>query len=316
MEHHLRTEALKSIDKNLHEVQVVVIVLTRGLAQKVTEQLNSDAGKLVCLPCINDRRFEVQIDEMNEGNYHIVAGTLGRVDVLFYRNGLKPLFIKELYILDSIAMVNFPLKRSLERVLGFIQKHIHITLHLPPSLPIVNQIRDFTGNVACYSINANLIAANHFALQVTDEARKVDVLCNLCQMTTSVPILICCKMEGTAFLNAQILRSRNMPVITLTGSLSPDELQNAIDTFQSCHVNIMIATGYVRGLIDLNMPMVIINYDLPKPDAYARRVNFTRETWIAKNTVFITLIKLNERNKIRKLRKDLELRWILEMYSH
>lgn len=53
--------------------------------------------------------------------------------------------------------------------------------------------------------------------------------------------------------------------------MSSYDLRTAISTFELCQVRIMIATGYVRGLIDLKRPTVIINYDLPKPDAYARR---------------------------------------------
>lgn len=53
--------------------------------------------------------------------------------------------------------------------------------------------------------------------------------------------------------------------------MSSEDIRIAIDTFQCCQVHIMITTGYIRGLIDLRTPMIVINYDLPKPDAYARR---------------------------------------------
>ncbi|EJW79258.1 hypothetical protein WUBG_09833 [Wuchereria bancrofti] len=169
MEFELRKKALASIESNVTEVQVVIIVLTRELAFKVAQQLNEDAGEMKCLPCINDRRFEIHLDEMKQRHFPIVAGTLGRIDLFFYRNALKPVYIKELFILDSVAMVSFPLKRSLERVLGFIQKHIHITLHLPPCASIVRQIQDFTGSVSCYGAHPHLIEANHFALHVSNE---------------------------------------------------------------------------------------------------------------------------------------------------
>ncbi|KAM3727657.1 putative ATP-dependent RNA helicase [Dirofilaria immitis] len=316
MDLELRRQVLTSIEKGITEIQVVIIVLTRELALKVAKQLNEDTDEKKCLPCINDRRFEMQMNELRLHHYPIVAGTLGRIDVLFYRNILKPAYIKELYVLDSIAMVNYPLKRPLERVLGFIQKHTHITLHFPPSPSIVRQIKDFNGNICCYGVHQDLIEANHFALYVFDEMRKIDTLCELCRMNTSVPILICCKMQGTVFANAKILRSQNLPVVTLSSDMSSEDIRIAIDTFQFCQVHIMIATGYIRSLIDLKTPMVIINYDLPKPDAYARRINFTNETWIAKNTVFISLIKMTERQKLLYLKKTLGLRWILEMYSN
>uniref|UniRef100_A0AAF5PMB3 Helicase C-terminal domain-containing protein n=1 Tax=Wuchereria bancrofti TaxID=6293 RepID=A0AAF5PMB3_WUCBA len=311
MEFELRKKALASIESNVTEVQVVIIVLTRELAFKVAQQLNEDAGEMKCLPCINDRRFEIHLDEMKQRHFPIVAGTLGRIDLFFYRNALKPVYIKELFILDSVAMVSFPLKRSLERVLGFIQKHIHITLHLPPCASIVRQIQDFTGSVSCYGAHPHLIEANHFALHVSNEMRKMDTLCDLCRTNTSVPILICCSMQGTAFANAKILRAQNLPVVTLTSEMSSDDIRIAIETFQLCQVHIMITTGYIRGLIDLKTPMIIINYDLPKPDAYARRINFVGESWIAKHTVFISLIKMSERHKLSQVKEKLGLRWFL-----
>ncbi|CAG9530448.1 unnamed protein product [Cercopithifilaria johnstoni] len=311
MEVELRRLALTCIEKNITEIQVVVIVLTRELAFKVARQLNEDTGEKKCVPCISDRRFEVQAEEIRQQHLPIVVGTLGRIELLFFRNILKPIFIKQLFILDSIAMVNFPLKRSLERVLGFVQKHIHITLHLPPSTSIVSQIKNFIGNVSCYGIHPDLIEANHFALYVSDEMRKMDTLCDLCRINTSVPILICCSMQGTTLANAKILRAQNLPVVTLTSEMSSNDIRIAIDIFEFRQVRIMIATGYVRGLIDLKTPMIIINYDLPKPDAYARRVNFTGEPWIAKHTVFISLIKMVERQKLCQLKEKLGLRWIL-----
>ncbi|VDO25840.1 unnamed protein product [Brugia timori] len=326
MEFELRKKALACIESNVTEVQVVIIVLTRELAFKVAHQLNEDAGEMKCLPCINDRRFEVHLDEMKQRHFPIVAGTLGRIDLFLYRNVLKPVYIKELFILDSIAMVSFPLKRSLERVLGFIQKHIHIILHLPPCASIVRQIQDFTGSVSCYGAHPHLIEANHFALHVSDEMRKMDTLCDLCRTNTSVPILICCSMQGTAFANAKVLRAQNLPVVTLSGpfllikvqlgllrtsEMSSDDIRVAIETFQLCQVHIMITTGYIRGLIDLRTPMIIINYDLPKPDAYARRINFVGESWIAKHTVFISLIKMSERHKLSQIKEKLGLRWFL-----
>lgn len=45
--------------------------------------------------------------------------------------------------------------------------------------------------------------------------RKMDILCDLCRTNTSVPILVCCSMQGTAFANAKILRAQNLPVVTL-----------------------------------------------------------------------------------------------------
>ncbi|EFO17539.1 hypothetical protein LOAG_10959 [Loa loa] len=139
----------------------------------------------------------------------------------------------------------------------------------------------------------------------------MDTLCDLCRTNASVPILICCSMQGTALANAKILRTQNLAVVTLTSEMSSQDIRVAIDTFQTGQVHIMITTGYVRGLIDLKTPMIIINYDLPKPDAYARRINFTGESWIAKRTVFISLVKMTERNKVMQLKRKLGLRWIL-----
>nr|CRZ22108.1 Bm8152 [Brugia malayi] len=305
MEFELRKKALACIESNVTEVQVVIIVLTRELAFKVAHQLNEDAGEMKCLPCINDRRFEVHLDEMKQRHFPIVAGTLGRIDLFLYRN---------------------------------------IILHLPPCASIVRQIQDFTGSVSCYGAHPHLIEANHFALHVSDEwsddnngdndddifmsiityddddadndidvdnMRKMDTLCDLCRTNTSVPILICCSMQGTAFANAKVLRAQNLPVVTLTSEMSSDDIRVAIETFQLCQVHIMITTGYIRGLIDLRTPMIIINYDLPKPDAYARRINFVGESWIAKHTVFISLIKMSERHKLSQIKEKLGLRWFL-----
>uniref|UniRef100_A0A915PDT0 Helicase C-terminal domain-containing protein n=1 Tax=Setaria digitata TaxID=48799 RepID=A0A915PDT0_9BILA len=313
MEPELRKRALSCIENCVPEIQVVIIVLTRELAFKVARQLNEDAGGYKCVACINDRRFELHVNEIKEKRCSIISGTLGRIDILFYRNALKPAYIKELYILDSVAMVNFPLKRPLERVLGFIQRHIRITLHLPPNSSIVRQIQHFTGDVYCCGAEPELIQSNHFALHVSDEMRKMDTLCGLCRTNTSVPILVCCTMQGTAFANAKILRAQNLPVVTLTSDLSSEDIRTAIDTFQSSQVRIMITTGYIRGLIDLKSPIIIINYDLPRPDAYARRVNFMGNSRIAERTVFISLIKMSERQKLSCLKRKLGLRWILEM---
>lgn len=46
-----------------------------------------------CLPCINDRRVELHIDEMKQHYFPIIAGTLGRIDLLFYRNVLSKLSV-------------------------------------------------------------------------------------------------------------------------------------------------------------------------------------------------------------------------------
>lgn len=56
-----------------------------------------------------------------------------------------------------------------------------------------------------------------------------------------------------------------------TRNLAPEDIQVAIDSFQSGRVRILMTTGYIRGLINLRTPMIIINYDMPKPDAYSRR---------------------------------------------
>ncbi|EFO17213.1 hypothetical protein LOAG_11289 [Loa loa] len=89
MEIELRRQALACVEKNITEVQVVIVVLTRELAFKIARQLNEDAGEIRCLPCVNDRQFELQLNEMRKQHFAIVVGTLGRIDLFLYRNVLS-----------------------------------------------------------------------------------------------------------------------------------------------------------------------------------------------------------------------------------
>ncbi|VDK53251.1 unnamed protein product, partial [Gongylonema pulchrum] len=104
--------------------------------------------------------------------------------------------LQELFILDSTAMISYSLKSHFERLFNFLRGRVCITMHFPPSSYIVNQIRDFVGNVCCFTPKLDsLREASHLGIYVQNEGKKLDTLRELCLMATSAPVLVCCGLR-------------------------------------------------------------------------------------------------------------------------
>ena len=114
------------------------------------------------------------------------------------------------------------------------------------------------------------------AVYPVEQTQKVEVLLTLLRQPGSDRVLIFTRTKHRAKKLAGQLVKTGLPATSLQGNLSQNKRQEAMDSFRSGRVKILVATDIAARGIDVSQISHVINYDMPDTaEAYIHRIGRT-----------------------------------------
>lgn len=114
------------------------------------------------------------------------------------------------------------------------------------------------------------------AIYPVEQTRKVEALLTLLGEAGSSRVLVFTRTKHRAKKLAGQLVKTGLPATSLQGNLSQNQRQEAMNSFRSGRVKILVATDIAARGIDVSQISHVINYDMPDTaEAYIHRIGRT-----------------------------------------
>jgi ATP-dependent RNA helicase RhlE len=151
-----------------------------------------------------------------------------------------------------------------------------------------------------------------------EQTRKAELLLAILRQSGSGQVLVFTRTKYRARKLAEQLKKAGLPAASLQGNLSQNRRQEAMDSFRSGRVKVLVATDIAARGIDVSQITHVVNYDMPDTAvAYTHRIGRTgRMTRLGTALTFATQ---DDRPMIRAIERllgySLERRRLAETLS-
>jgi ATP-dependent RNA helicase RhlE len=114
------------------------------------------------------------------------------------------------------------------------------------------------------------------AVYPVEQIRKAELLLAILRQSGSGQVLVFTRTKYRARKLAEQLKKAGLPAASLQGNLSQNKRQEAMDSFRSGRVKVLVATDIAARGIDVSQITHVVNYDMPDTAiAYTHRIGRT-----------------------------------------
>lgn len=273
---------LSSKAQAYRQVQSLILVPTRELAQQVADLLQSLARRLPRIPKLAVLYGGVSINPQMlhlRGGADIVIATPGRLLDLLTKNALRLNAVKLLVLDEADRML----------ALGFADEMSQILTHLPAqrqhalfSATFAAELSQISDTLLQQALRIDLSGQVSQPPEIVQRAilvdaeRRNEVLRHLIRKESWARLLIFVASKFTADKLAEKLRRTGINAEAFHGDYSQGRRLQLIEQFKNRQITALIATDLAARGIDIAELEVVLNYDLPRStDDYTHRIGRT-----------------------------------------
>ncbi len=270
---------VERLDPQMPEVQAIVLVPTRELAQQVFGVLEflAEAKGLQATALMGGRRLAQDFEAL-ERRPQIVVGTPGRVIDHLQRGTLSLRRVRVAVLDEADRMLDIGFEPDMRRILSrcpddrqtalfsatiptAIKTLIWRYMHEPEHIQIEPEQR-----------TAREIRQHYYEVAERDKLRAlVEILPEMSGGT-----LIFCNMKVTVDRLVRRLRERDIPADAIHGDLDQRKRDRVMQQFRSGELRFLVATNVAARGLDIPDLNHVVNFDLPQnADEYVHRVGRT-----------------------------------------
>jgi ATP-dependent RNA helicase DeaD len=285
----------------------LVVAPTRELALQVHRELTwlyaGAKGRVVACVGGMDARRERQL--LQQG-CHIVVGTPGRLRDHIERNGLNVSQLRALILDEADEMLDLGFREDLEAIMKATPSERR-TLLFSATLPsgIVKLARDYQKNALRIEVGGgDQVHADidYRALRVMPhEIEHVTV--NLLRFYESPGALVFCNTRESVRHMHSALLERGFGAVALSGELSQNERNHALQALRDGRARICVATDVAARGIDLPNLNLVIHAELPN-DAEILKHRSGRTGRAGRKGIAVLLVPVSRRRKAERLLVD------------
>ena len=260
----------QKIDTSKREMQCLILAPTHELVMQIESQVKllAENSKIpvTSLTIIGDVNIDKQIKKIKDIKPHILVGTPGRVLDLMNKKKITAHTLKTLVIdeadnlLDntSSAFVNDIIKKTLRdrQLLVFSATINKNTVDISKNLMKNPAIFKSEAKVP---LNPNI---EHMYIEV-QERDKFEVLRKLIAATNPDKTIVFVNGTFNNNLIADKLSYHNKTAFAMNNRLTKEQRQNALESFRSGKINILVSTDVTARGLDIQDVTHIINLDFP-----------------------------------------------------
>lgn len=308
----------QKLNTEKREMQCLILAPTHELVMQIEAQVKllAENSKMpvTSLSIIGDVNIDKQIKKIKDIKPHIIIGTPGRVLDLMNKKKITAHTLKTIVIdeadnlLDntSSAFVNDIIKKTMRdrELLVFSATINNNTLEKSKGLMKDPSIFKSQAKV---SLNPNI---EHMYIEV-DERDKFEALRKLISATNPEKTIVFVNGTFNNNLIAEKLTYHNKTAFAMNPRLSKEQRQNALESFRTGKINILVSTDMTARGLDIQDVTHIINLDFPTNSLeYLHRAGRTARGNNSGTTISIvtnhkekSLIKIYEREYNIKINK-------------
>lgn len=260
----------QKIDTSKREMQCLILAPTHELVMQIESQVKllAENSKIpvTSLTIIGDVNIDKQIKKIKDIKPHILVGTPGRVLDLMNKKKITAHTLKTLVIdeadnlLDntSSAFVNDIIKKTLRdrQLLVFSATINKNTVDISKNLMKDPAIFKSEAKVP---LNPNI---EHMYIEV-QERDKFEVLRKLIAATNPDKTIVFVNGTFNNNMIADKLSYHNKTAFAMNNRLTKEQRQNALESFRSGKINILVSTDVTARGLDIQDVTHIINLDFP-----------------------------------------------------
>jgi ATP-dependent RNA helicase DeaD len=271
---------MERLDASLDEVQAIVLVPTRELAQQVLEVLD-DLGKpwgLEAIGLLGGRRLEADFRALKE-RPHVVVGTPGRIIDHLNRGTLSLRHVRCAVLDEADQMLDIGFLPDIRRILSRTPKRRQTALFsatMPGSIRrLVWQFMDDPETVTVDPELSTVDTIEQTYLEVA-QRDKVRGLRELIERELKGRTLVFSRTKrGVDHLEAQLSRD-GVRVGALHGDMDQRRRDRVVQDFREGKLDILIATNVAARGLDIPEITHVVNYDVPQNvEEYVHRIGRT-----------------------------------------
>jgi ATP-dependent RNA helicase DeaD len=285
----------------------LVVAPTRELALQVHRELTwlyaGAKGRVVACVGGMDARRERQL--LQQG-CHIVVGTPGRLRDHIERKGLDVSQLRALILDEADEMLDLGFREDLEEILKATPSERR-TLLFSATLPsgIVKLARDYQKNAMRLEVGGgDQVHADidYRALRVMPhEIEHVTV--NLLRFYESPGAIVFCNTRESVRHMQSALLERGFGAVALSGELSQNERNHALQALRDGRARICVATDVAARGIDLPNLNLVVHAELPN-DAEILKHRSGRTGRAGRKGIAVLLVPVSRRRKAERLLVD------------
>ena len=270
---------VERLDPSLRDVQAVVLVPTRELAQQVFGVLEflAAAMGLLAVPLVGGRRLNQDFDNL-ERRPQIVVGTPGRIIDHLGRGTLDLREVRVAILDEADRMLDIGFEPDMRRILGRCPSDRQTALFSATiPTPIKTLIWRFMHEPEHISIEPEQappgeINQRYYEVAEQDKLKALSELLPEMQGRT----LIFCNMKVTVDRLVRRLRDRDIPAEAIHGDLDQRKRDRVMERFRAGELQFLVATNVASRGLDIPDLNHVVNFDLPQnADEYVHRVGRT-----------------------------------------
>jgi superfamily II DNA/RNA helicase len=302
--------SLCRVDPKINDVQVLVLVPTKELAEQIHD-VASKIGHYLGIKshyAIGGRPVKDDIAALRSG-VHFLVGTPGRIYDLAHRGNFRRDNIKNLIMDEADQMLEDRFQEQVMEILklGFPQQ-TRVCLF---SATMPHDIIKFTDGILQDPIRI-LIAANQVPLEgikqyyvaLDQEDWKFEVLCDIYSNISVNQMMIFCNKQARADWLAMKMKDAKFTLECLHGGMTLEERMQRMEDFRKGSCRVLITTDLTARGIDVQQVSTVINFDLPTDKAnYIHRIG--RAGRYGRKGVTVNLVGPND----VRAKKEIEEHW-------
>ncbi len=311
---------VERLDPELPEVQAIVLVPTRELAQQVFGVLGflAAAHGLGACALVGGRRLQDDFDNL-ERRPQVVVGTPGRVIDHLNRGTLSLRDVRVAILDEADRMLDIGFEPDIRRILGRSPDTRQTALFsatIPTSIKtlIWKYMRDPV-EIDIEPEQATAREINQHYIEVAERDKAKAMLQLVPRLTGRT--LVFCNMKVTVDRLVRRLRDRGVSAEPIHGDLRQQKRDRVMEDFRAGRLQILIATNVASRGLDIPDVHHVINFDLPQNvEEYIHRVGRTGRAGVEGSAIsFVAEWDLEMFEQIAKTVGDDLVRDELDLYG-
>ena len=260
----------QKVDTSKREMQCLILAPTHELVMQIEAQVKllAENSKMpvTSLSIIGDVNIDKQIKKLKDIKPHIIVGTPGRVLDLMNKKRIAAHTLKTIIIDEADNLLD---NTSSQFVQDIIKKTLRDRQLLVFSATINKNTVDISKTImkdpaifkseAKVPLNPNI---EHMYIEV-QERDKFEVLRKLISATNPDKTIVFVNGTFNNNMIADKLSYHNKTAFAMNNRLTKEQRQNALESFRSGKINILVSTDVTARGLDIQDVTHIINLDFP-----------------------------------------------------
>ncbi len=296
----------KQEDRGPRKIKVLILTPTRELAIQIDESFAA-YGKFTGLTHTVIFGGVSQLNQTNilRRGVDILVATPGRLLDLISQGFIDLKYLKIFVLDEADRMLDMGFIHDVKRIITKLpvkRQTLFFSATMPPEIQKLANVLLTNPAKVEVSPESLTVDAIEQSLYFVDKRDKPQLLLHLLKDKDIVNSLIFTRTKHGADKVVKFLHHAHITAAAIHGNKSQNARQNALSSFKSGNIRVLVATDIAARGIDIDELSHVINFELPNiPETYVHRIGRTGR---AGNTgIAISFCDAEERDELRDIQK-------------